>query len=158
MPKKKKTETLPELKKAETKEDKLIRNLFIYPSKYQAGIQAGYSESYCKGPLYQRVKTEKFQRKIIDYAIANDILSLPKVAYIENKVLDHLMDNPLDSHKYKDVMRQKKQVSGLLQHDDAPQQPIVHIGSIRELSIQLQSKRMEQIDNIPEAEVISEKS
>ncbi len=51
-----KTDALPEneidtLPTAETKEDKLIRNLFLYKTVYEAAIKAGYTEYTAKSTI-----------------------------------------------------------------------------------------------------------
>ncbi|RKZ05003.1 hypothetical protein DRQ25_16735, partial [Candidatus Fermentibacteria bacterium] len=67
------------------KEDLLIRNLFLYTSKQEAAIQAGYSQSFAKSGLYAKLRTKRIQDKIRDYAIANDMLDIPIILAMETR-------------------------------------------------------------------------
>lgn len=63
----------------DSREDIFIRNLFLGLGVYEAGIQAGYGEGFCKSTIYQKFKSKAFQDKIRDYALANNSSSIPKV-------------------------------------------------------------------------------
>lgn len=125
---------------SKNREEIFVRNLFLYPSVYEAGIQAGYTEDYAKSGLYQRLKSKKFQNKIREYAIQHDIIDLPKIAYIESKVLDHLAENPLDLPKFRHTLTEKKRIAGVLQADFGEKQPVVRIENVRNLMIRLNEK------------------
>ena len=143
--------TLPE---APSREDKFIRNLFIYRSKYKAAIEAGYSENTAKSTIYTKLKNERFRNKIRDYAITNDLLSLPKIAYIEEQILDHLVKNPLDTPKFVRTLKEKKQIAGVLGHEiPKPQQPTINIKNLRVFMESLAPDHAKPTP-IPDAEVI----
>ena len=132
---------LAELPKTETREQKFIRNLFICSSIQEAGLKAGYSANTSKSTLYVKIRSPRFQQKVRDFAIANDIMCLPRIARIEDQVLRHLEKHPLDLPKYKDTVRQKKQVAGLLNPDAQPSQPMADIRNIQQLMIQINNIR-----------------
>ena len=121
--------TLPE---APSREGRFIRNLFIYKTVNEAALDAGYSPNTAKAYIYTKIKQNKFQEKVRQYAIENDLMALPKIAYIENKVLDHLVENPLDLPKYIHTVKQKKQTAGILGHEmPKPQPPTINIKELR---------------------------
>jgi len=137
---------IDDLPVAETKEDKLIRNLFLYKTVYEAAIKAGYTEYTAKSTIYTKLKNERFKNKIREYAVSNDLMSLPKIAYIEEQVLDHLVKNPLDLPKYAQTLKQKKQIAGILGQDVAPAPVVINIKAIERIQIataDMLTKRLE---------------
>jgi hypothetical protein len=117
---------------APTREDLFIRNLYICKTPYEAALEAGYSKNYAKSGIYPKMRKKHFKEKIISYAVENDIMALPKIAYIENQVLDHLMEHPLEESNHKHILKQKKQIAGILgQELPPPKQPTVNIGELK---------------------------
>ena len=138
---------IDDLPTAETREDKLIRNLYICKTVYEAAILAGYSENTAKSTIYTKLKNERFKNKIRDYAISNDLLSLPKIAYIENQILNHLMENPLDTPKYSQTLKQKKKVAGIL-GEDVPQAPqVINIKSIEKVQVMVTDMLKQRLED-----------
>ena len=138
---------IDDLPTAETREDKLIRNLYICKTVYEAAIKAGYSENTAKSTIYTKLKNERFKNKIRDYAISNDLLSLPKIAYIENQILNHLMENPLDTPKYSKTLKQKKKVAGIL-GEDVPQAPqVINIKSIEKVQVMVTDMLKQRLED-----------
>lgn len=117
------------------REDLMIRNLFLCDSIAEAAIKAGYSESYANGPLYIRLKKPKFQEKIRKYAIANELLNIPKIMRLESKALDYLVDKPAELPKFASILKQKKQIAGLLSQDAAPQVPTISIEKVGQMML-----------------------
>jgi hypothetical protein len=99
-------------------EDLFTRNLFLYPTIKEAALAAGYSESSAESTVYTKMKSSKFQDKVREYAKEHDLLNIPRILSIEDKVLSHLEDNPLDIGKFKDTIKQKKTIAGLLKQED----------------------------------------
>ena len=120
-----------------TKQEQLIRYLYTEPTAEQAAIKAGYAPSTASGTIYTLIKKPEFQKRLLEYAIANDILDLPNLAKIENKCLNLLHDNPEQYPRFKEIFRQKKQVAGLLAQDAQPVQPTINIRSIEHLQVVL---------------------
>jgi len=120
------------------REDELIRCLFICDTEYEAGIMAGYSENYSKTGLYAKTKRPEFRRKLLDYAVQNDLLDLPTIARIERKILKLVDKDVTQYDKYKAVFKQKKQTTGLLDQDGS-KAPVTMISltAIRELHANL---------------------
>ena len=126
-----------------TREDLFIRNLFITPNVKQAALEAGYSKGTSTGPIYQKIKSPRFQAKLVEYAKAHNILNLPKILSIENKAIEYL--STLDGQellqglaKSKHTITQQKQISGLLKPEDEgnQRQLTVNIKEIRQLLVQ----------------------
>ena len=92
----------------ESRDDLLVRNLFVCDSKYEAAIKSGYSENYAKTGIYAKIRQPKFREKVIEFAILNDLLDLPIVARIERKILDAVDKDISKYDKYKAVFKQKK--------------------------------------------------
>jgi len=114
---------IDDLPTTESREDRFIRNLFICKTPYEAAIKAGYTVNTAKSTIYTKLKKERFKNKIRDYAITNDLLSLPKIAYIEEQILDHLVKNPLDTPKFVRTLKEKKQIAGMLRDKEPPTPP-----------------------------------
>jgi len=130
---------LDNLPVAESKEDKLVRNLFLYETTYEAAIKAGYTENTAKSTIYTKIKKERFRNKIRDYAVANDLLEIPIIAHIERKILKAVNKNIKDYPKYKDVFKQKKKVAGILADDTAPVQQMITIQACEKVQINLKA-------------------
>lgn len=65
--------------KKDTREEQLVRNLFLGLDPKQAALKAGYSESFSDSSVYTKFKSKRFQDLIRDYAIANNVTEIPKV-------------------------------------------------------------------------------
>jgi phage terminase small subunit len=81
----------------------------------QAALAAGYAENTAKSILYKLRNSERYQTACQEYAIANNIALLPKVAKIDKNIIDLILKDPENYTKYKDVPRQIKQSTGILQ-------------------------------------------
>src|SRR3990172_9182694 len=104
-----------------------IRNLFLCKSTQDAALEAGYSPTYASGPIYKKIRNAKFQEKLRKYAISNELLNIPKIMQIETDALRYLEDKPAELPKFAAILKQKKQIAGLLHHDMAPQAPMINI-------------------------------
>ena len=51
--------------KKETLQDRFARNLFIYPTPYEAAVEAGYSKESAKGYIYNLLKKDTFKQKML---------------------------------------------------------------------------------------------
>lgn len=133
---------LPET--AESKEDRFIRLLPLCDSISDAALKAGYSKSFATSGIYLKLKKPCMQKKLRDFYIENAHLSIPKLSKIQNKILDYLDtgDNFKELPKFHHTQRQLLQVAGLLGQDEAPRQPVINIKDIRQLSIQVQQKKL----------------
>jgi len=105
------------------------------------------------------MKTERFKDKIREYAIANDVRSLPKIGYIEDRIIDYLMDNPLEASKHKHILKQKKQIAGILgQELPTPEQPMVNLGRLQVFWSNMIESRQKEFESkaITEAEIVED--
>ena len=118
-----------------SKSEQLIGYLFTEPDIKSAAIKAGYAESTASKSIYTMIKQPEFQNRLRQYAIQNDLLSLPQLAKIESKCLKLVEDSPEKYPKFKEIFRQKKQIAGLLAQDAVPAQPTINIKTIEHLQV-----------------------
>jgi len=118
-----------------TKQDKFIAALFTTPTIKEAANIAGYSQSSRTSFVYDLVKRPEFAAKLREYAIANDLQTLPIIAQIEDRCIQVVAENPEKYPKFKEIFRQKKQIAGILAQDTQPTQPTVNIRTIESLQI-----------------------
>jgi len=91
-----------------SKSEQLRGYLFTEPDIKAAAIKAGYAESTASKSIYTMIKQPEFQNRLRQYAIQNDLLSLPQLAKIESKCLKLVEDSPEKYPKFKEIFRQKK--------------------------------------------------
>lgn len=142
---------------AETQDDQLVRNLFLLPTVQEAAKEAGFTGSMLKSGVYNKIKTKRFQDKIKEYAITHNVMTLPKIMQIEDKVIDHLLKKPLESNKHTRMLAEKKRIAGILGEDTPP--PATVVFNVKEFYNNHWSERKALYEKsrglIPEAEVIS---
>ena len=122
-----------------TKRELLIRNLFLYDNIQKAAIAAGYSPNTAKGEIYNILKKKKMQEQIRDYAIAHELINIPKILKLESDAIDYLVDKPQELPKFAAMLKQKKQIAGLLHQDATPQVPTISIGEVQNLMLNVSS-------------------
>ena len=131
-------ELIPVDETSELSQDELFAiGMLTYNTVREAGEFAGYAVSTIdSGFLYRKAKSPKFLDLVRDIAKNYDVLNIPRLLRIEDKVLDHLDRNPLDINKYKEMIRQKKTIAGLLkQESDKGQNVFVDIKHIQNLML-----------------------
>jgi phage terminase small subunit len=127
----------------QSQEELFIHNLFIEPSVTQAALKAGYSEYSAKSHIYAKLRNPKFQEKIREYARTHELIeSVPTILRLENNALKWLADKPQELPKYAAILKQKKQIAGLLQQDSQPAQAMISIGQVANLML-----NMSQVDS-----------
>jgi hypothetical protein len=141
------------------REDLLIRNLFLCKTPREAAKKAGYSDSYTEsGLIYRRLKSPKMQEKIRRYAIANELLNIPAILDLERGAIKYLQDKPQELPKFAAILKQKKQIAGLLQQDVVPTAPTINIKEVRNLMLNVSHNERITADNqgtqVQDAEVI----
>ena len=141
----------PKLIPAEDKMDLFVHNLYEGMSIRQAAITAGYTQTHASSNIYRDIKTKPFQDRIQEYATTNDILALPRICKIEDHVLKYLEKVPLDISKFKDTIKQKKQVAGILKPaTQEVKHQTINIGQIQAiLKADLQEKLGEIEPDVP---------
>jgi hypothetical protein len=139
------------------REDLLIRNLFLCKTPREAARKAGYSESYTEsGLIYRRLKSPKLQEKIRQYAIANELLNIPAILDLERGAIKYLQDKPQELPKFAAILKQKKQIAGLLQQDTTPTAPTINIKEVRTLMLNVPQDKVtsgDQTGDILDAEI-----
>jgi phage terminase small subunit len=117
-------------------ESLFIRNLFTEPSITQAALSAGYSESSAKSHIYTKLRQPKFQERIREYARTHELInSVPTILRLEENALKYLADKPEQLPKFASILKQKKQIAGLLSQDVAPAQATISIGQVSNLML-----------------------
>jgi len=142
----------------ESKQDRLVRNIHKFKSIGAAAIDAGYSESTAKGRIYDIIKTPKFQKALREHYLTSNATLLPKILKAESDLMDVILLDPEKLSKHNNTVKQMKQAAGILEPDNQPRQQVINIKSIKELSIHLQQKRIEQAEPVQDAEVIDIKA
>jgi len=132
------------------REDLFIECLTQYPTKWQAGVAAGYSESYSKGPLSTKFKNKRFMDKLRAHYNGNAAFLLPKILNAESAVVQLVTDDPMLLPKFRHTLKELKQSAGVLQPDAEAGQPAIQITNIRSMVLQMQ----EEPAIIQEAEVV----
>jgi hypothetical protein len=131
------------------RESAFLRNLFIEPNVLQAAIKAGYSEGYANGPLYNRLKTPKFQAKLREYATTHELIdSVPLILKLEHNALKWLDGRPEELPKFASILKQKKQIAGLLSQDVAPAQATISIGQVSNLMLNVSQAHTQDAVNV----------
>ena len=118
-------------------EGKLIRNLSLCKTLKEAALRAGYSASFADTAVYRKAKSLKFQQKVREFYLASDYLLLPKLARIDNQVMDHLDGKPDQVPKFTGFLRQKKETTKVLTPEQEDVAPTINIASVQNLMLQL---------------------
>jgi hypothetical protein len=140
------------------RESLFIRYLFTEPNVVSAAIKAGYSEQYSSGPLYNKLKTPKFQAKLREYATTHELIdSVPLILKLEHNALKWLQDKPEELPKFAGILKQKKQIAGLLSQDAAPAQATISIGQVANLMLNVSQVDPLESDNTADIITIESK-
>jgi phage terminase small subunit len=131
------------------REDAFIRNLFIEPSVVAAALKAGYPETSATSYVYQRLRNPKFQERIREYARTHELVeSVPVIMRLEHNALKYLEDKPQELPKYASILKQKKQIAGLLSQDVQPQQATISIGQVSNLMLNVSQAHIQDAVNV----------
>ena len=132
-----------------SREDMFVRNLFVCKSIKEAGLQAGYTESYCEGTLRYRLKNPKVQEKIKKAFLASQCMNLPKIAKIYQNGLDHLCkaENIKDYPKLAGIDKRILQITGLLGQDSPHQAPTISIEKVGQMMLNVYQDTTNSGDN-----------
>ena len=116
---------------SESRQDRMIRLLCTGLPVCQAAVQAGYSEAYSNTGVYSMIRRPAFQKRMKDYVLAvYKTSAIPSILSIDNKVLEYLKKNPLDSRKYGATLKRVQKVTGFLGDEFHPSPPVLNIGSM----------------------------
>jgi hypothetical protein len=154
-------DNLPDPFQAPNREDLFIQYLFMLGNTTEAAMKAGYSATYAYTAIRKRFKDVKFLDKIREYARTHELVdSIPKILKIENKCLTYLetQADPSEIPKFAAILKQKKQIAGLLQQDTTPTAPTINIKEVRNLMLNVSHNDHITGDNqetqVQDAEVI----
>ena len=136
------------------KQDKFVKNLLSGLCARDAALEAGYGEAYANTGIYVLLKKPKIiaaiqQAAQTAYTSFAKLKLMTSVTNIESSVLEHLELNPKDYPKYKTLLKELKQASGVLQ-PDGPQTQIINIKEIRSIMAEnlqiVENKEQETIE------------
>ena len=138
-----------EIGKEPSKQDMLVRNLYLYDTIFDAAINADYSESYATSGVYQLINTPKMQEKIKNYAIAHRVMILPRALKLMDRTIDQIESNiKSDDDETKNVgVAQAAKIqpyiktllvdAGVSKQDNAHTVQYVHIDNMQQINAQL---------------------
>jgi hypothetical protein len=140
------------------REDAFIRNLFIEPSVVAAALKAGYPQTSATSWVYQRLRNPKFQERIREYARQHELVeSVPTIMRLEHNALKYLADKPQELPKFASILKQKKQIAGLLAADSAPTQATISIGQVANLMLNVSQVESNSGDNVTDIITVDSK-
>ena len=135
-----------------------IRNLFLFPSITQAALESGYSESSAKSHIYTKLRQPKFQEKIREYARTHELIeSIPTILRLENNALKYLDGKPEELPKFAALIKQKKQIAGLLSQDSPVSQAMISIGQVANLMLNVSQVEPGNSDNVTDIITVDDK-
>ena len=132
------TET-KEISSYEAREDEFIRCLAIYPSTKEAGIKAGYSESYSSSDICNKFKSERFLKKIRKFYNGSTHMLLPKIFRAESQVVDLVLEDPEKVSKHRHTLTEIKRSIGVLDQETTSKPPVIKIGNVKNLLLNAHS-------------------
>ena len=131
-----------------SQEDRFIIEYLDCHDVREAGKRAGYAASVMtSGYLYGKFKNPKFQDKFRSVAISREYQDMAFVYSLERKALEEASKQATEKpetaienlSKLKHTLKQKKQIVGILSPDTAPAQPMVNIGSMTQIQVNLKN-------------------
>lgn len=133
-----KEETLPDTAEKELDQDDLLIEELIRHRKWpQAGIAAGYSETYSKhGLKYYKLKQPSFIKKLQERYNGFSNFLLFDIADIEKTIVEKCLENVDNVPKFRHTLKEIKQSAGVLKQDlEHGSQPVISIKNVRNLML-----------------------
>ena len=145
----------------EEREEKFISLLLMGHSVHSAALKAGFSKSYAKAGIYQRLRTsENLQKKIMG---ANTrwaqnyrkfcMASLPEIQEIESGALEEYRKNPALAIDKPSLLKQLKQTADVLQAD-MPQAPKINIQNLQISQLMVAQNLQRGLSDSPDLEAL----
>ena len=126
-------EIIPAKSRQDEREDVFISLLGTGMTMKEAGIKAGYSESYSKTMICNKFKSQRFLEKIRNHYNGYAHVLLPKIIKAESKLVDIILEEPEKLSKHARTIDQIKRSTGLLEQDNQAKAPIIKIGQVKNL-------------------------
>jgi len=136
-------------REVESRQDQLVHLLCTTDlAVNEAAHAVGYGTKYAETGIYKMVKSPRFQEKLKRYVLSTyRTTCIPKILGVDNKVLNHLQKNPLDSNKYTATIKRIQRLTGYLE-DPGPPQVQINLGVVRS------GLRRFIEDDAPDAEIV----
>jgi len=83
----------------------------------EAGLKAGYSESYSIAHVHDKFKDPKFLDRVKQYYNGHATVLLPKIIGAEAKAVELVLQDPELLPKYRHTLKELKQSAGVLSPD-----------------------------------------
>lgn len=140
------------------REEKFLTGRFIDNLPHiEAAVKAGYTEKYARTCLYKNFwhgkswqkKVAHFTRNFPEIRKRIAIARLPKLAQIEEKALDHLMDKPRDFLRFGKAAADREYQFAGLAGDPEIRAPTICISKIRNLMIQTVAQSPGRLGQVP---------
>ena len=123
------------------REELFISNLATCKTIKDAGIKAGYSESYSSTNLCDKFKKPDFIKKIRTFYNGYSAALLPKILHAESKVVDIVLADPEKISKFRHTLKEIKQSTGILKPDDDVRKPMIQVANIKNLLLNVHDDR-----------------
>ena len=126
---------------SDDREEKLLIALSQYPTIYEAGQAAGYSDSYSRNLLNQKIKSESFQNRLREHYKGFTACLLPAIAKVESEVLKECIKDVNNVPKFGRTLKEIKQAAKILSPDIPQAPPTIHIDQVQVLMQQIQASK-----------------
>jgi hypothetical protein len=116
----------------------------------KAAELAGYGPGYANSNIYQTVRNPKFQQILKECVLTQyKTNSIPRILNIDNKVLGHLVENPLEAPKFAATLKRISKIAGYLNDETPHVVQTINFNSIRQ-SLRNFIERDDTVDVEPE--------
>jgi hypothetical protein len=146
---------------------KFVSELASGKPPVEAGLNAGYSENYCKTRLYSMMKTSNSFRELVEQRAEHSvgliknlykINLLPRAFAIDDKMLDEFEKDPKLAMKHHQALTRVHRIVGTLE-DEVPkvqfisQKTLINIQNFMSHQQQQKPALLEQNEEIIDAEI-----
>jgi len=146
---------------SDEREEKFIELLSVYKDEREAARQAGYSDQYARNIRHNKLKSERFLKKVKKAYSGNTILALPKLFQVESSTINlsidlindlkQALENESDFDSKADKINkafgilaktertrsEHKRVAGVLQDEQTSPKAMIPIANVQNLLIQV---------------------
>ena len=134
----------------DSREDTFLRLIFQGIGVREAGISAGYSQRYSETGIYTKFKSDAFQQKVREFALASNSQAIPKVCDIYSRTINQLHkevgEGKLDNlGKLKHIPTQILQIGKVLSPEI--HQNVINLVNIESMQTLIQAKLPKTTDS-----------
>ncbi len=128
----------------------LVDNILKFRSLKEAALEAGYAENTAKNIRGKITRSPALMDAVKKLYLNNNVTQLHDIAIIEQTALDMVKADISEYSTYKDVVKQIKQSTHVLQPDQTAGRTTINVNHIQQLMLQLHESEPEAV----EAEVV----